>query len=63
MAAGKPPLRLTKVHVLLARDQGLDVSYATLRRYVMDELGWGLRTRRCSFRTRRLVKKRRWTSG
>ena len=41
---GKPALRLTKVHVLLHRDHGLDVSYATLRRYVMDELGWGLRT-------------------
>lgn len=40
---GKPPLRLTKVHVLLARDHGLDVSYATLRRYAMDELDWGLR--------------------
>lgn len=37
------PLRLTKVHVLLQRDHGVDVSYATLRRYAMDELGWGMR--------------------
>jgi transposase len=39
----KKPLRLTKVHVLLQRDHGLDVSYATLRRFAMDELGWGMR--------------------
>jgi transposase len=37
------PLRLTKVHTLLQRDHGVDVSYATLRRYAMDELGWGMR--------------------
>ena len=36
-------LRLTKVLTLLARDHGLDVSYATLRRFAMDELGWGKR--------------------
>lgn len=41
--AGSKPLRLTKVHVLLQRDHGLDVSYATLRRFAMDELGWGMR--------------------
>lgn len=39
----KRPLRLTKVHVLLARDHGVTASYATLRRYVQDELGWGLK--------------------
>jgi hypothetical protein len=39
---GRPPLKLTKVHVLLARD-GVDMSYATLRRFAMDELGWGKR--------------------
>lgn len=38
----KKPLRLTKVHALLARDHGVDVSYATLRRFAMDELGWGM---------------------
>ena len=36
-------LRLTKVLTLLVRDHGLDVSYATLRRFAMDELGWGKR--------------------
>ncbi len=41
--AGSKPLRLTKVQVLLQRDYGLDVSYATLRRFAMDELEWGLR--------------------
>jgi transposase len=35
-------LKLTKVHVLLER-QGVSASYATLRRFVMDELGWGMR--------------------
>jgi transposase len=35
-------LRLTKVHVLLERD-GVSTSYATLRRYAQDELGWGKR--------------------
>ncbi len=34
-----PPLRLTKVHTLLAR-RGVDVSYATVRRFAMQELGW-----------------------
>jgi transposase len=42
LSASKP-LRLTKVHVLLQRDYGVDVSYATLRRYAMDELDWGTR--------------------
>lgn len=32
-------LRLVKVHALLAR-RGVDVTYATLRRYAIDELGW-----------------------
>jgi transposase len=36
-------LRLTKVQVLLERD-GITSSYATLRRFAMDELGWGKRT-------------------
>jgi len=34
------PLRLSKVHTLLAREHGLDVSYDTLRRFAMTELGW-----------------------
>lgn len=33
------PLRLTKVGVLLKR-QGVEVSYSTLRRFAIDELGW-----------------------
>ncbi|WP_157069319.1 IS21 family transposase [Sandaracinus amylolyticus] len=37
------PLRLTKVHVLLARDHGVDVSYATLRRFAIDELSWRMK--------------------
>ena len=37
------PLRLTKVHVLLRRDHQVEVSYATLRRFAMDELAWGMR--------------------
>lgn len=37
------PLKLTKVHALLER-RGVYVSYPTLRRFVIDELGWG-RTR------------------
>lgn len=41
--AAPKPLRLTKVHVLLHRDHGVDVSYATLRRFAMDELAWGAR--------------------
>jgi transposase len=35
-------LKLTKVHMLLER-QGISASYATLRRFVMDEFGWGMR--------------------
>lgn len=35
----KPPLRLSKVAVLLERD-GVEIPYSTLRRYVMAELGW-----------------------
>ena len=34
------PLRLRKIHTLLARDHGLRVSYDTLRRFAMRELGW-----------------------
>lgn len=37
--AGKPPLRLSKIHTLLARD-GLQASYWTLRRFAVEELGW-----------------------
>lgn len=37
----KRPLRLTKVHKLLVRDKKLQASYHTLRRYAIDELGWG----------------------
>ena len=40
--AQKQPLRLTKIRTLLVRDHGLDVSYATLRRFAIDELGWGM---------------------
>ena len=36
---GEPPLRLVRVHELLARE-GLHVSYTTLRRYVQTELAW-----------------------
>jgi len=36
---GQRPLRLTKVHVLLGR-LGVEVTYATLRRWAHDELGW-----------------------
>lgn len=39
---GKPALRLSKVHTLLQRE-GVDVKYATLRRWARDELGWGKR--------------------
>jgi transposase len=35
----KRPLRLSKVHTLLGRD-GVEVSYDTLRRFAMQELGW-----------------------
>ena len=34
------PLRLTKVHTLLRREHGLQVSYDTLRRFAMQQLGW-----------------------
>lgn len=34
------PLRLRKIHTLLTRDYGLSASYATLRRFVQQELGW-----------------------
>ena len=39
----KKPLRLKKVHVLLQRDHGVEVTYTTLRRFVIDELAWGMR--------------------
>ena len=39
----KKPLRLTKVHTLLLRDHTVAVKYATLRRFVIDELDWGIR--------------------
>ena len=38
--AQKRPLRLRKVHTLLARDHGVRASYYTLRRFAIDELGW-----------------------
>jgi hypothetical protein len=34
------PLRLSKIHTLLARDHDLHASYGTLRRFAMQELGW-----------------------
>lgn len=34
------PLKLTKIHHLLVRDHGLEASYATLRRFAVQELGW-----------------------
>jgi transposase len=37
------PLKLVRVHELLARD-GIEVSYTTLRRYVRSEFGWRERT-------------------
>lgn len=40
---GQRALRLTKVHVLLAR-RGVEVTYATLCRWAHDELGWRERT-------------------
>jgi transposase len=36
---GDPPLRLVRVHELLARD-GIRIAYTTLRRFVHDELRW-----------------------
>jgi transposase len=44
---GPRPLRLVRVHELLARD-GIEIGYTTLRRFAHDELGW--RERRCSVR-------------
>jgi len=35
------PLQLTRVHTLLLRD-GVTTSYATLRRFAIQEFGWGL---------------------
>jgi len=35
-----PPLKLVRVHELLARDCGVTGSYTTLRRYVHAEFGW-----------------------
>ncbi len=40
----EPPLRLVRIHELLARE-GLQVSYTTLRRFVHRELGWHERPR------------------
>lgn len=37
---GDQPLRLVRIHELLVR-QGVQASYATLRRYAMEELGFG----------------------
>jgi len=34
------PLALRTVHLFLTRDHGVDVSYATLRRFAIRELGW-----------------------
>lgn len=36
----KRPLRLTKIHTLLVREHGVEVSYDTVRRFAMQELGW-----------------------
>lgn len=36
---GARPLRLRKIHILLQRG-GLEASYATLRRFAIEELGW-----------------------
>ena len=36
---GDKPLRLTKVQVLLSRE-GIEISYATLRRFAIEQLGW-----------------------
>lgn len=40
---GPDPLRLSKVHTLLGR-MSVEVTYATLRRFVRDELDWHCRT-------------------
>lgn len=42
--ANTRPLRLTKVHALLARDHGLRASYDTLWRFATQQLGWRKRT-------------------
>jgi transposase len=34
------PVRLSKIHVLLVRDHGVEASYDTLRRFAKEELGW-----------------------
>jgi transposase len=39
---GQRPLKLTKIHVLLKREE-MTASYQTLRRYAIQELGWGKR--------------------
>lgn len=39
--ACKKPLRLTKIRKLLVREEGLQASYDTLRRYAVQELGFG----------------------
>lgn len=36
----KRPLKLRKIHTLLQRDHGVAASYATLRRFAIEELGW-----------------------
>jgi hypothetical protein len=36
---GDPPLRLVRVHELLARD-GISIAYTTLRRFAHEKLGW-----------------------
>lgn len=41
--AAPEPLRLVRVHELLARD-GVDVAYTTLRRFAGKEIGWHKRT-------------------
>jgi transposase len=38
--ASKRPLKLRKIHTLLARDHGVTASYDTLRRFAIEELGW-----------------------
>lgn len=39
--SGNQPLRLTKIRKLLVREHGLQASYDTLRRYAVQELGFG----------------------
>ncbi len=41
--AKRRPLRLRKIHTLLVRDHALKASYDTLRRFVIEELGWSKR--------------------